>query len=254
MFAFECHVISLARTPQKLTAFIERNAITGLRFLPFQAIDGALLEPEACFANGLISRGARSYARGTLGVAASHRALWQRAVTARTPFLVFEDDVHCRHDILVQLERVVSRLSAWDILLLGYNTDAVLEFEVLPSGSFGGFFSQPYPTPDQVAEFVRIRNEVAVVPLKNAFGMCSYLLSPQGAERLLAGVFPLDNREITIPYNRSRYGTERFLCRTFDMNVNALYRQLAAYTVVPPLALSPNDRSSSTTLGSGLGS
>jgi glycosyl transferase, family 25 len=254
MVPFECYVISLARAPQKLTTFMERNAVTGLSFRPFEAVDGALLEPSECFRNGLVRRGARSYARGTLGVAASHRALWQRAVVARTPLLIFEDDAYCRYDILAQLERVVGALENWDILLLGYNTDAVLEFEVLPSCSFGGFFSKSYPAPEDLAEFVRTRSEVAVFPLKNAFGMCSYLVSPQGAEKLLAAVFPLDNREVTIPYNRFRYGTERFLCRTFDMNMNTQYRQIGAYTVVPPLALSANDIRNSSTLGSGAGS
>ncbi len=211
-----------------------------------------MLDPSECFTSGLIRRGARSYARGTLGVAASHRALWHRAVTARIPLLIFEDDVHCRHDILAQLERVVGLLPNWDFLLLGYNTDAVLEFGVLPSCSFGGFFSQPYPSPEDLAEFARTRNEVAAFPLQNAFGMCSYLVSPQGAEKLLANVFPLDNREVIIPYNKFHFGTERFLCRTFDMNVNSVYRQIDAYTVVPPLALSPNDRSTSSTLGRGV--
>lgn len=251
MFPFDCYVISLARAPHKLASFIERNSGTGLNFRAFEAVDGALLEPRECFRDGLIRRGARSYARGTLGVAASHRALWQRAVAGRTPLLIFEDDVHCRSDILVQLERAVGLLSNWDILLLGYNTDAVLEFDMLPWCSFGGFFSQLYPTPENLAEFTRTRSEVRVFRLKNAFGMCSYLVSPEGAEKLLAEVFPLDNREVTIPYNRFLYGTERFLCRTFDMNVNSLYRRIGAYTVVPPLALSPNDKSTSSTIGSG---
>jgi glycosyl transferase, family 25 len=248
MFPFECHVISLARTPHKLTTFMERNAATGLNFRAFEAVDGAALERRECIRNGLIRRGAR-YANGTLGVASSHRALWSRAVTARTPLLIFEDDVHCRGDILAQLERVIGLIAGWDIVLLGYNTDAVLEVEVLPSCSFGGFFSKPFPSAQDLADFASARSEVTVLPLKNAFGMCSYLVSPEGAEKLLASVFPMDNREVIIPYNKLSSGRDRFRGRTLDTITNTLYRHIGAYTVVPPLALPLNDRSSSSTLG-----
>ena len=61
-----------------------------------------------------------------------------------------------------------------------------------PSRSFGGFFSPPNPTPENLVEFARTRSEVAVLRLMNEFGMCSYLVSPEGAEKLLAEVFPLD--------------------------------------------------------------
>jgi len=148
-----------------------------------------------------------------------------------------------------QLERVAGLLPAWDIVMLGYNTDAVLEFGVLPSCSFGGFFSKLYPTPEDLAEFVGTRSEVLVLPLKNAFGMCCYFISPQGAEKLLAEVFPLDNREVIIPYNALRFGTERFRCRTFDSNVNTQFRHIGAFAVVPPLVLTPNDKSTSTISG-----
>jgi glycosyl transferase, family 25 len=248
MFSFECYVISLARTPHKLTLFTERNAATGLTFRTFEAVDGARLKRGDCIQNGLMRRGAQ-YASGTLGVASSHRELWRRAVAARIPLLVFEDDVYCRRDIAAQLERVVGLLPAtWDIVLLGYNTDAVLEVGVLPSCSFGGFFSKRYPSPEDLAEFVEERSEVAVLPLKNAFGMCSYLVSPEGAEKLLASVFPMDNREVIIPYEILSSGRDRFRGRTLDTIVNTLYRHIGAYTVVPPLALPPNDKSASSTL------
>ncbi len=248
MFQFECYVISLARTPHKLKAFVEENAATGLSFKHFEAVDGTTLEWNECVSNGLIREGAQGYRSGTLGTASSHRALWQRAVSARTPVLIFEDDVYCRRDILAQLERVTGRLPPWDILMLGYNTDSVLEVEVLPSCSFGGFFSIPYPSAKDLAAFVEERSDVTVLPLKNAFGMCSYLISPQGAEKLLANVFPLDNKELIVPYARYlRAGADRAQCRTLDMNVNTLYRHIAAYAVVPPLALPPNDKATSTT-------
>jgi len=242
MFPFECYVISLARTPHKLKAFIEQNAATGLSFGHFEAVDGATLEWSECVSNGLIRQHARGYRTGSLGSASSHRALWRRAVEARTPVLIFEDDVYCRHDILVQLERVLGLLPNWDILLLGYNTDSVLEVGVTPSCSYGGFFSQRYPSPKDLEEFARESSEVGVLPLKNAFGLCAYVVSPGGAENLLANVFPLDNRELIVPYVRFIHGGDRSQCRTLDMNVNTLYRHIAAYAVVPPLALAPNDK------------
>jgi glycosyl transferase, family 25 len=242
MLPFECYVISLARTPDKLAGFIERNTATGLTFKHFEAVDGTALEWNECVSNGLIRQHARGYRTGSLGSASSHRALWRRAVAARTPVVVFEDDIYCRHDILGQLERVLGLLRNWDILLLGYNTDSVLEVGVTPTCSYGGFFSQRYPSAKDLEEFARERNEVGVLPLKNAFGLCSYAVSPEGAENLLANVFPLDNRELIVPYMRFIHGGDTSQCRTLDMNVNTLYRHIGAYAVVPPLALAPNDK------------
>jgi hypothetical protein len=82
--------------------------------------------------------------------------------------------------------------------------------------------------------------------LNSAFGLCSYLVSPQGARKLLA-LFPLDNRPVRIPGNRIKFGKEDFPCMTLDMTLNTLYRHMNAYVAIPPLALPPNDQAASST-------
>jgi GR25 family glycosyltransferase involved in LPS biosynthesis len=45
-FDFECHVINLARTPERLEEFLRHNAKTGLPFRRFEAVDGNDLSDE----------------------------------------------------------------------------------------------------------------------------------------------------------------------------------------------------------------
>ncbi len=82
--------------------------------------------------------------------------------------------------------------------------------------------------------------------LNNAFGLCSYLVSPQGARSFLS-LFPLDNRPVRIPANRAKFGRDDFRCTTIDMATNTLYPHMSAYVAIPPLALPLNDKSTSST-------
>src|SRR5579863_8208538 len=125
---YRTYVISLAQYPEKRSAFLERNRQTGVAFAVFDAIDGSAFAFEDCVRNGLVAADAIYYTFGAIGCAASHRALWMEAKETNSALLVFEDDAYCRRDIACQIEDVLTKLDRWDIVLLGYNTDAVLDF------------------------------------------------------------------------------------------------------------------------------
>ncbi len=246
--SYKCYVISLARLPKKRFDFLERNRGTRLKFEVFEGVDGAAVTLEEFVQKEIIAANAVLYTRGVMGCAASHFSLWQKAVTTQSNLLIFEDDAYCRHDIANQIEKLLSTLQDWDIILLGYNTGAILDFRIAEHFSFAGFFSNLRPSHEQLEEFTKETSSVVAVRLNNAHGLCSYLVSPQGARKLIS-LFPMDNRPVFIPGNRLVSGRDTFRCMTTDMIVNTLYSSANAYAIVPPLVLPLHDHLTSTTHG-----
>ena len=244
--SYQCYVISLASEPQKRTDFFRRNGETGLRFEVFDAVDGRTLAFDEFVRTGAVKADAVGYTQGSLGCASSHRALWAEADRSQRSLLIFEDDVYCRHDIGRRIEDLFSRLREWDLVLLGYNTNAVLDFGISEHCNFAGFFSNEAPSAQQLETFAKETADAVLVRLNNTFGLCSYLVSPQGARKLLS-LFPLDNRPVRIPGNRTKFGKDTFRCTTIDMAANTLYARMNAYVTIPPLALPLNDQATSTT-------
>jgi glycosyl transferase family 25 len=245
--SYRCYVVSLAREPQKSAEFLERNRATGLPFTVFPAVDGSALTLEDCVERGLIAADAIGYSRGTIGAGGSHSTLWKEADATGSNLLIFEDDAYCRHDIARQIDELLSGLPDWDLIFLGYNTDAVLDIRMSEHFNFAGFFSNPAPSHGQLQAFANETGRVVAVRLNNAFGLCSYLISPHGARKLIS-LFPMDNRRVRIPGNMASLGRDTFRCMTVDMITNTLYPSMSAYAAIPPLAIPLNHRTSSTTM------
>jgi glycosyl transferase family 25 len=241
-----CHVISLAREPRKWAAFCERNNGTGLNFQLSPAVDGTTLTHADAVRDGLLTENATHYTPGAIGCAASHRALWKEAIRTQIPHVIFEDDVTCRRDIASRIDAFLRTRTDWDIVLLGFNTNAVLDYKLFGQSDFAGFFSNQSPTPAQLEAFSQETGEVIFPRLNNAFGACAYMVSPQGAHKLMC-IFPMDNRPVHIPGNMLRFGRDVFSCMTSDMLLNTLYPHINAYVAIPPLALPLNDQTTSTT-------
>lgn len=246
--SYKCYVISLARLPEKRSDFLERNRGTGLRFEVFEAVDGSKLTIDECVQKGFITASAVRYTLGMIGCAASHHSLWKEAETTQSNLLVFEDDAYCRHDIADQIQDLLSSLPDWDIILLGSNTNAVLDFKISEHFNFAGFFSNRHPSHEQLQAFTKDTGRVVAVRLNNAMGSCSYLVSPQGARKLIS-LFPMDNRLVFVPGDKARSGRDTFRCITGDMMMNTLYPRMNAYVAVPPLVIPRHDHITSTTHG-----
>ena len=152
---FSFFVISLKRTPDRLKRFRANNAGTAINFEHFEAIDGMGMDSSARAA--VVAPHATGYTPDTLGLAASHRALWLRCSEQKNPFVICEDDAVLREDAADQLPRLVSRADDWDIIMLGFNFDVGLETEIVPGILMGGGFSVKYPSQQDLDGFVRGR-------------------------------------------------------------------------------------------------
>lgn len=235
-------VLSLARTPERLERFRAANAATGIAFEVFPAVDGSTVSTAQAVADGAILAGTRGYKPGGIGNALSHRAIWREAAAASEPTAVFEDDIVLRHDAAARIAAIPAGLPpGWEIVMLGYNTDTLLELKMGGGSDLRGTFSVHNPSEAQLAEFARGVAPVGVFPLNHAFGMGAYLISPAGARALADLCFPMNDRLFYIA------GMEAwFQPFGIDGMLNAVFRDRAAYACFPPLAWSRNDVASST--------
>jgi GR25 family glycosyltransferase involved in LPS biosynthesis len=237
----EAWVISLKRTPERLAAFLRQNDAAGISFRRFEAVDGSEIAQEEAVRLGLIKPGTRWRTPATIGVAASHRKLWEATVAEGRPRLVFEDDVFIRNDFRAAFATAIAGLEAWDIVLAGYNTDALVEFAIARGFDFSGLFAIKHPDAARLAAFAASRHPAALFPLRHAFGISAYAVSPAGARKLLARCFPMDNRLIEF-----KATNHRFNAFSLDGMMNVVYSGIGAYVFVGPLALPLNDWERST--------
>ena len=238
---FDCRVINLARSSRRLEQFAVQNKAAGLVIDRFEAIDGSTVTATTVLSEGVVASGAR-YTPGAIGLAMSHRAIWRESIARKKCALVFEDDAILRRDIRAVLGQLFSRPPAdWDIVLLGYNTDSVLDLNLWAGGpDLRSIFSVHKPTTEQLSAFAVSSAPVEFYKLNNAFGTCGYAISPGGAWKLLSKCFPMDNRLIPVPaLGRSiaSFG--------IDCMLNGCYSQVSAHACFTPLALSANDQTSS---------
>lgn len=237
----EAFVINLARTPERLASFLQQNATTGIDFQRFEASDGADISDDEAVKMNLIRRGTRWRTKATVGVALSHRRLWEATVAEDRPRLVFEDDVFIRDDFAAVFPPAIAAIGAWDIVLFSYNTDALVEFNVAGDFDMSGLFTVKHPNAGQLTRFARSRNATNLFRLRHAFGISGYAVSPAGARKLLARCFPMDNRIIEF-----KAAGNRFPAFSIDCMMNTVYRDIQAWAFVGPLALPLNDWENST--------
>lgn len=237
---FDCFVISLKRTPHRLQDFRARNEQCGINLRHFEAIDGAQLNETDI--GRIVAKGAIGYSPGRVGVAMSHLTLSQHCAEQAKAFVVFEDDAVARQDIKAQLITATHQFSDWDIILLGYNTDAPLELSIAPDMLYGGTFSTKHPTAKQLSDFASSNNKVGLHRLHLALGLCGYVIMPKGAQNFSRMCFPMDNRlvhSVSLNYSFRSYG--------LDCIMASIFQNLSAFACVAPLAMTPNNFETSLT-------
>lgn len=238
-FNFDCYVISLKRTPERLATFFEFNDPVKLPIEVFDAVDGSQLD-SATIAQ-MVAPGTVRHTPAIVGVAMSHRALWERCITSGKPHIIFEDDAVIRADAKAKIGALISGTLTWDIILLGYNADAPLELNLAPGNDVNVQFSVPYPSAQHLAHFAKSTNPVGLHRLITAFGICGYAVTPIGARALLNTCFPMDNRIIHMSLGRRSlpsYG--------IDCLMNVVYRKTHSYACLAPLVMTSVDQTIST--------
>ncbi len=233
--AFSAHVISLPRTPQRLDRFRKWNEASGIDFEVLKAVDGRGLMINLV-GPAVLKPGTVSYTQGGVGSALSHRMLWQGCADGETPFLICEDDAALRADAASAIPALMARLPAgWDMICLGYNPDTLIELDIGAGIRLRFGFPALNPPPEQLGRFVSSQTPVGAARLVNFFGLCAYVLSPQGARRLLDLCFPLDDRAVFV----EALGHKVWVT-TLDGRINTHLEEIAAYAAIPPIALPDN--------------
>jgi GR25 family glycosyltransferase involved in LPS biosynthesis len=247
--------INLKSRPGRNEAFLAHNrAELDASAFPWRRIDGVegsrLSTAEELVSRGIITRGGLSegyepHTWGHLGAALSHRSLWEQAArsSAEDVLVVLEDDAEVCPQFGAQLRRVLERAEKrkpWDIVHLGFNTDAPLTIRLdcprlevrltcqendHPIG-LGAPFAVSWPEKPQ-------EEEILLARVLDIHGICGYAVSTRGARRLLEACFPLTATSIDGTISReTRAG------------------RVQAWMAFPPLVLSANDYADSDTVSS----
>jgi GR25 family glycosyltransferase involved in LPS biosynthesis len=234
-------VVTLDRQPEKYERFLKRNAGCGIAFERFSASDGLQISDQDVVAMRLVAPGAQ-FTRGSVGCAASHWRIWKWAAEENAFALVFEDDAAIRHDINAQLAALFPTLGSWDFLTLGYNTDSVLDVDLAPGMKSMMVFRPQHINDETEAAFQISKTQVRAFRLNGCFGGGAYVISPEGARRLLGLCFPMDNRPVYIP----ALGRE-LKSGGLDGMMNSIYPFVNVYASFAPLVVPRNDNATSTT-------
>ena len=142
-----------------------------------------------------------------------------------------------------RLLELIGKLSEFDIVVLGWNTDRPLELEIAPGIIYGGAFSVPFPSAKHLFDFAASTNPVELYRLKMSIGSPGYVISPKGAQLLIRECFPMDHRMIRFDSWNSTFPSQGI-----DGMMAALYPKIAAYATLAPLVMTPNDHSTSLTI------
>ncbi len=250
--------INLLSRPQRNEDFLGNNrAELDASAFPWRrvdGVDGGQLRAEELIARGIIAQdglaeGYEPHTWGHLGAALSHRALWEQAARAgdEDVLVVLEDDAQVCPQFGAQVRRVLELAKArepwdvlWDVLHLGFNTDAPvtirldsprMEIQLICQENgrpiaAGAPFAVSWPERPR-------EGEVLLARVLDIHGICGYAVSTRGARRLLEACFPMTATSIDGTISRkTREGL------------------LEAWIAIPPLVLSPNDHAASDTVSS----
>jgi GR25 family glycosyltransferase involved in LPS biosynthesis len=237
---FETFVITLDPQGARFAAF--RSGNSHLPCHAAKAVRGTDLSRQARIESGLVTAqalDAGAVSDGEAGCAASHRALWSASARLGVPFLILEDDVWTHPGLPAAIARIDFD---FDIIFFGVNTDTIL-VTVSPENvrEFSNFEDR-YPPPERIQHILARTDpsRLAYRRMLNGFGMCCYLVSPQGAAKIAQQIFPLrlDSVGIEGMPGVSVRGT------SIDRRMNALLPALRGYVARPFLAWTPNTDSS----------
>ncbi|MCB8876571.1 glycosyltransferase family 25 protein [Acidisoma silvae] len=235
-------VINLDSTPERFEQITAWNP--GFPFERFSAVVGKDLDRDQCIHDGLITED-NTYTMGTVGCALSHITLWRQCAAGSQPFHIAEDDLILRADFQSMAQAKLNRLQDWDLVLWMHNFDWPLKVE--PAVGLGPAIMQ-YDHATAVSRpdvFRQETTEPMLMRLLSAAAMGCYSISPKGAARMLADCLPVANQS-------ADYVTQpgvTWFNTALDVEMNRHYHKWQAYVSVPPLAISPNDQSTSTIRG-----
>lgn len=182
----------------------------------------------------LIDTGAYEWAPAEVGKAMSHWLAWHQAVESGRVTIILQDDAVLRRDFKARVRGLLDSMpDGWDLLQLGYDIRAAIDFQITPDCRFSGRFLRQFPTDHDLRDFAKVTEPVVAMRMFNAFGNFAYAVTPEGAQRLIDLCFPLTTNAVTIPALGGRIRTTNI-----DLVMNQHFGTMQAYVTFPPVALS----------------
>ena len=232
--------INLARRRDRNERFLKTNSAIA-DFRRWEGVDGQDLRVEDLVRGDVLAEPLRSYTPGALGVAVSHRQIWEHCVAAGATVTAAEDDAVFNRHFADKAAGVLAALpSDWDIVLWGWNFDVMLHVDLMEGMKQSVMWFDTAALGPRLCEFQDRDYDVLPMRLLGAYGLVSYSVSPAGAMRLLKSCFPLKKERVPIA------GLRRSLPNTgIDTVMNKYYRQMKSYVSFPPLVWTENDKRTS---------
>lgn len=180
--------------------------------------------------------------RGAYGCALSHIRLWELCVDSQEPLTVVEDDAVFRADFECEANRFIASLPPdWDMVLWGWNFDAILGLEFMRNVSPAFMRFDQDQMRNGLDFFVAAVEKASPFRLGMALGIPAYTLSPKGGRVLLEKCLPLKRHLIEVPLmGRS------FTNTGIDIQMSLVYPEINAFVAFPPLVVTLNENSKST--------
>jgi glycosyl transferase, family 25 len=239
------NVINLDRSQGRLEEFMRRNG-SFADIERFPAIDGSRIDRSGLIDDGTISE-TLSYSNAHLGCAMSHITLWRRAVALQRPLTIAEDDAILSRCFRGEATRLLAE-RGWDIVMWGWNFDAFVWTEIPESVSRARLEFNQNDLRANIDAYRTAELRPTLLPLKHAFGIMTYTISPAGARFLLDTCLPIRDELIS-------FGGYDVVIRndSIDAAMNKAFPRMHAYLSLPPLAISENDPSTSINRGNTAG-
>lgn len=229
-------VISLKRTPERWSAFLQRNqqALKNCELLRIAGIDGEEVLSTNIKSKLISSSARKNWTAGAIGIGLSHLFCWQICCKSRSPLVILEDDTLLANDWQAQLKQLLDLSSK--MVLLGWNLDSMLRSEFSNEQEIISLFEPAYPSEDNIRKIINSDDRRKKKRLRNSFGLPGYWLEPKMARQLLNRIKKLE----TLPLELGR-GFPKIKTNGIDGLLNLHYHQLSAELVMPPLALALNN-------------
>lgn len=232
-------VISLRRSEDRRASFSEANR--GLKYEFFDAVDGAALSDEEKEDGRYFGKNL-SYSVGAYGCALSHIKLWERCAASEEAITIAEDDAVFRADFESEARRVIDSLPPdWDIILWGWNFDAILGLEFMKDVSPAFMKFDQDQLRRGINLFISSIEKVSAFRLGVALGTPAYAISPKGAKLFIENCLPIGNSSVDIPLLG-----KSFTNTGIDIQMSSIYGDTGSFVVLPPLVVTLNENSKST--------